>query len=65
MMEFIKDELIDGYTVITAEETDTKTMGKVDVQYINREDAWYLYPSYNLVGDWSSNQLTAWHKYRV
>ncbi len=65
MMEFIKEELINGCAVITAEETDTKTMGKVDVQYINHEDAWYFYPSYNLVGDWVKDQLTAWHKYRV
>ncbi len=63
-MKFIKEELIDGCTVITAEETDTKTMEKVEVQYINQDDAWYFYPSYNLVGDWTKDQLTAWYKYR-
>ncbi len=64
-MEFIKKELIVGCTGIVVKETDTKTMKKVEVQYINREDTWYLYPSYNLVGDWAKDQLTAWHKYRV
>ncbi len=64
-MEFIKEELINGCAVITAKETDTKTMEKVEVQYINQDDVWYSYPSYNLISDWAKDQLTAWHKYRV